>query len=311
MLTSLMGTPKIIVHLVGGLGNQLFQYAFGRHLAEISQAKLYLDISGYGNNKSPNSKIGKRVCGLQHFNPKGEFLFISRTDRKQLSLISKIWNKILYINSNNKPYYLKQTIIEPKSNYFIFDQNIYNQKIRGNVKIFGYWQSEKYFTDVADSIRREITVKKDLCGKNSMMAHTIQSTNSVAIHVRHGDNANSVAIGHGMLPMVYYRKSIKNLKKELNAPNFFVFSDDIPWAKQEFTFDVPITFVEHNNELNDYEDLRLMSLCNHYIIANSSFSWWGAWLGKKEEQIVYAPKRYYQNIDRPNPDLFPESWRII
>jgi hypothetical protein len=153
-------------------------------------------------------------------------------------------------------------------------------------------------------------VREEITGKNQELAKAIQNSVSVAVHVRHGDNASHIAAGLGVLPRQYYLTAMQALGRELANPRYFVFSDDISWAK-ELLSGGGITYVDQNRGARSYEDLRLMALGKHHVIANSTFGWWGAWLGKKEGQIVYAPKRYYQNVDRPNPDLYPPSWRQV
>ena len=109
----------------------------------------------------------------------------------------------------------------------------------------------------------------------------------------------------------YYFRALEIINQNINNPHFYIFSDDIVWAKEQFSNLPHFTFVEHNSDERNYEDMRLISLCKHHVIANSTFSWWGAWLGKKEGQIVFAPKEYYRNKKQPNPDLYPEGWRLL
>jgi hypothetical protein len=155
-----------------------------------------------------------------------------------------------------------------------------------------------------------LVVEDPLQGANLQLGRQIEGHEAVAVHIRHGDNAGAAA-GLGVLPFSYYQTAIRELRRHVHDPHLFVFSDDLDWAKSLIAFDVPTVFVSHNGATTDYEDLRLMSICKHHVLANSTFSWWGAWLGKKPGQIVYAPRRYYQNADRPNPDLYPESWRLL
>ena len=141
----------------------------------------------------------------------------------------------------------------------------------------------------------------------------IQSSDAVAIHVRRGDyisNQNTTEF-HGICSLDYYHKAIDEIISKVNDPHFFVFSDDPEWTQENLKIDAPTTYVAHNSSDKNYEDLRLMSLCNHFIIANSSFSWWGAWLSRNESKIVIAPSRWFQDIKYNDSDRLPEEWKRI
>ena len=150
-------------------------------------------------------------------------------------------------------------------------------------------------------------------GLNAELASEIQATVSVGVHIRRGDYvANPIANQfHGVCSLEYYLAAIAKLKEEIGAPRFFVFSDDIGWARQNLRLPDPTTFVDHNGEAHDYEDLRLMSLCKHHIIANSSFSWWGAWLSNNPDKIVIAPERWFRDPSMDPRDLVPEGWHRL
>jgi hypothetical protein len=307
--------PAVIVRLGGGLGNQLFQYAFGRRMSLANNADLRIDASGYEHIATPDPERGIRGLGLDHFKIQGT-LIRHRTGARPLESwvvrkLRKYHDKVVRLLEKRTPYYLRQDVFEAEDKHFKFDECVYNRRITGEVTFHGYWQTEKYFKEVEDLVRHELTIKDELAGANAELADAIRITNAVCIHVRHGDNANEVATALGILPPEYFRQAVSQLVQQVPEPQFFVFSEDIPWARQMLQLDFPITFVSNNDDLRNYEDLRLMSLCKHHILGNSTFSWWGAWLGKKGGQIVYAPRRYYQNIDRPNPDLYPETWRLI
>ncbi len=307
--------PIVTIHLMGGLGNQLFQYAFGRRLSLVNDATLFIDASGYGMNPSADAESGTRIPSLSHFGIAGAFLEpIEQSGpggARIKARMKKLWNYVHSAAEKWKPYYLRHAIVEPAENHFQFDSNVYNLRIKGSVSLRGFWQSERYFADIEDVLRKELVVLDDPEPQSAKLAEFIGSVNSIGIHVRHGDNANDVAASLGVLPKAYYDQAISSLSREVTEPQFFVFSDDLSWAKQFLCPNLRVEYVVHNNVWSDYDDLRLLSLCKHHIIANSTFSWWGAWLGKKNSQIVYAPRRYYQNIDRPNPDLYPQGWRLI
>jgi len=306
--------PRLTVHLMGGLGNQLFQYAFGRMLAHANGAELLLDASGYETYGPENPERGVRACGLQHFNiagrivggqhaPASPWMDLQRKAGKSGRLLRRLLDL-------PRPYYLRQEIDEPKGNYFRFDPRVCARTFQGALSVRGFWQTEKYFKRIEPLLRGELRWRTALPRGDAALAGLIEQSISVGIHVRHGDNAG-VAAALGVLPTQYYAGAVRQLGQQFPEASFFVFSDDIEWAKVVLPGNLRRTLMPRNRDGRDHEDLRLMSLCKHHVIANSTFSWWGAWLGKKPGQIVYAPRRYYQNIDRPNPDLYPKDWRLI
>jgi len=222
-----------------------------------------------------------------------------------------MWRLLVTFSGWTKPYYLRREIVEPEENHFRFDSRVHQIAFRGAVSVRGFWQTEKYFADISEVLRKELVVRHEMTGRDLKLAKALQDTVSVCVHVRHGDNANRIAALLGVLPRQYYLSAVEDLNRELASPHYFVFSDDISWARELLPRDMRVTYVEHNRGARSHEDLRLMSLGKHHIIANSTFGWWGAWLGKKGGQIVYAPRRYYQNVDRPNPDLYPAHWRLL
>ncbi|MGV8108434.1 alpha-1,2-fucosyltransferase [Methanospirillum sp.] len=288
----------IIVRLIGGLGNQMFQYAFGRHLAVHNNCQLKLDLSGFDNYTLRN-------YDLHHFNIEehianpddlsGVLLpsdwFFQRM-QKQLGILL---GRVLQIK------YVKEQIIDFIPEMLTLGDNIY---------LDGYWQSEKYFSDIKDIIKQEFTFKKKPDKMNASYIDEISNCVSVSVHIRRGDYVSDQRTNqtHGFLGLDYYNKGIRKMVHELEEPHFYVFSDDIKWAEQYLKADVPIHFIKHNGS-NNYEDLRLMSRCKHHIIANSSFSWWGAWLGKKDGQIVIAPNRWFTLKEKHNmDDRIPDRW---
>jgi len=308
-------SPQLTVHLMGGLGNQLFQYAFGRSLALANGARLVLDASGYQRQDVRDSSTGVRTCEIEHFNIVGEI--VCGSDRRSgsglaiLRRIGKILRLLRRISDTGKPYFCRQEILEPRSNYYHFDPRVLRRKFTGSVYVRGFWQSEKYFLPIEDHLRSELAWHTAMTPENLEFASRIQETTSVAVHVRHGDNARAAAQAMGVLPREYYETTLRALGEELGEPWFFVFSDEIAWARHLLGARPGITYVARDKPGEAHQDLELMAQCKHHIVANSTLSWWGAWLGKKSGQIVYAPRRYFQNVDRPNPDLYPESWRLV
>jgi hypothetical protein len=288
----------IIVKLMGGLGNQMFQYAFGRYLSLKNNSPIYIQADFLTNEEfSNNSLFTNREYQLDGYKISG--ILIGRKKIKR------------FLGSKNKiPHIRRKTLfIKERDNYGF--QNEY-LKLKGNIYLEGYWQSEKYFKEIESILYEEYILKKKLTGKNLETSKIIQDSEcSVSIHIRRGDYISNPIFSEvlGACSMQYYQKAIEFLRsKNLNIV-FFIFSDEIDWAKSNLDF---ITekkvFVDQNDDGSCYEDMRLMSLCQHNIIANSSFSWWGAWLNRNISKIVIAPKKWYNDRSIKNPDLIPESW---
>lgn len=290
----------IIVKLFGGLGNQMFQYAAGRRLANLHNTDLKFDFQGL------NYKI-KRNYALSIFNINEKFATsreIGNLKFKRRNLLKKIVAKIFNIPP-------KHSLAHIKEKYFNFDPEILNQP--NEVYLSGYWQSEKYFKDIEEIIRNEFTIKYPQTGKNKDFAKQINSCESVSIHIRRGDYISDAEVNqyHGICELDYYYSCIKQMTQKIDKPIFFVFSDEPAWTRENFRIDYPTVIIEHNSPENAYEDLRLMSQCKHNIIANSSFSWWGAWLNSNPYKIIFSPRIWFANTDRCDYDLVPKNWTKV
>lgn len=299
----------IVVRLHSGLGNQLFQYALGRQLSIIHKRPLKLDVSYY-TAADPDPQKGIRIYCLKHFDIQAQIAEPEDTTLFQKYLKKNLFSKVLRHASGFGKYYKRSFIFESPKNYWVFDSHLLTESLKAAVYLVGCWQTEKYFTSIESIIRNDFVFKNAPDEVNKKMLAEIDSSNAVCIHVRHGDNATKLSQKHGVLPLKYYHKAIEDLTRTVKSPYFYVFSDDPEWAKENLRLDFPSTFVSHNCDEKNYEDLRLMSHCKHHIIGNSTFSWWGAWLGKKSGQLVYAPKRYFIHTDSPL-DLYPASWKLI
>ena len=287
----------VLVELNGGLGNQLFQYAFGRRIALDRKAELRFDLSAF------TSQI--RQYKLQNFHIVGSPANAAELKRffwwkhnSISSLVYRLWDA-------SKVYYRRRCVDEQSIG---FDKNIL--KCPREVYLRGYWQSEKYFKDVAPTLHEELTVKVPLSGPNLSMMEKIKSCTAVSLHVRRGDYVSDppTTSTHGILPLEYYQAAIYLILERIPIPTFFVFSDEVPWVRENLRVEgAEVIYVEHNSTKMDYEDLRLMSHCQHHIVANSSFSWWGAWLCANDSKMVIAPQKWYA-IDLDTRDLIPEDW---
>ncbi|MEN9921551.1 MAG: hypothetical protein RLZZ517_529 [Candidatus Parcubacteria bacterium] len=281
----------IITKLKGGLGNQLFQYAFGRYLAEKNNDTLKLDILGL----QQNSKDTLRFYLLDKFNITAE---IANQDE-----IQKIKNPFGFLSKIAR-------LINTKilRNFYIgFEEKLL--KLKGNIYLDGYFQSELYFKEIEPIIRNEFTLKNPLSQLAQKIEEQIHNEGaSVSIHIRRGDYVTdpSAAKAHGTCDLDYYAQAISEISSSIVNPTFFIFSDDIEWVKENLKVE-STTYVSNPN-LTEYEELILMSKCKHNIIANSTFSWWAAWLNSNPSKIVIAPKQWRKDIDSDKLQILPKTW---
>jgi hypothetical protein len=187
-------------------------------------------------------------------------------------------------------------------------------QVKGNAYLDGTWQSEAYFSEIANRVRAEFTLREPATEANAIMSRTISSNPSaVSLHIRRGDYVIDKATRsiHEVCSEGYYRRALQHVAEAMSKPHIFVFSDDPTWAHENLRIPFPTTIVDHNPPNQGHEDLRLMSLCRHHIIANSSFSWWGAWLCRYPNKIVYAPGRWYNLVGYNIRDIVPIGWRLV
>ena len=284
----------IFVKLYGGLGNQLFQYALGRNLSEINNTRLKLDVSDLVNI-TPVGTGTKRDYRLKFFNITGDI-----ATPEELRYFKDRPKNLRYFYSKLKPYYKRPVIVEKT---FSFDDNIL--KVKDGSYLYGYWQSEKYFLYVQDILRHELTLKDGLSDNAKQIGDTILNSISVSLHIRRGDYLIKYYNDYHLLGINYYSKAISYIKNACKNVKVFVFSDDLDWARKNLENMTDIIFVCSNE---DFEDLYLMSLCQHNIIANSSFSWWGAWLNKNEKKTVLYSRDWFRGNKNSIRDLIIEGW---
>lgn len=291
----------IITHVIGGLGNQMFQYAAGRALSLERRQPLRLDISGYRGYKLHD---GFELHGIF------ECPAAVATEEEVQSILG--WQSPAAIRRVMlRPYlaFIRKggLVVEPHFHYWPGIKNAPD-----DCYLAGYWQSEKYFQEVASVIRTDFTFKSPLTGLNAVLADKINNVNAVSIHVRRGDyvsNPKNVA-RYGSCTEDYYQAAVRYISESVKKPFYFIFSDDISWVKDHFKIDLPCQYVDHNSGNESHNDMCLMSLCRHHIIANSTFGWWAAWLNPSPDKIVVAPKKWFiheVNID----DLYPKGWRLL
>ncbi len=276
---------------MGGLGNQMFQYAAGLSAAERLRTELKMDLSWFDSLEEVDTP---RFYELDNFNLKQEFVNKNDFVLKNGGFINRI------INIRKKQL---DSYIEPQFNYSDKFLNIKN-----NTYIEGYFQTEKYFKDIRGDVIKAFDLKNKASAESEKIIDQIKNSNSVSLHVRRGDyvsnkNANKF---HGLMSKTYYKKALSIIESKVSNPNYFVFSDEIDWVKKNFDLPKKSIYINHNK--SGVEDMRIMRECKHNIIANSSFSWWGAWLGQKERKIVVAPNSWFLNKEIDTSDIIPSRW---
>jgi hypothetical protein len=291
----------IIVRLRGGLGNQLFQFAAAHSLANHKGVELKSDLYTY-------TKHPLRKYELGHFN-----ISLPEASREEVhqftggNFISRYLNK--KNNYLNCPKVFAQPHYHFYEDFFSLPEPLY---------LSGYWQSEKYFTNVADSVRKMLKPAVALDSRNSELIATLGSTDSVAVHIRRTDyNPTSFFQPMGL---DYYQRAFQLIGQKIIHPRYFIFSDDITWSRQQLKDLKNATFIDHNKGDDSFKDLLLMSACRHQLIANSTFSWWAAWLNDFPGKTVIAPQTWFHNtwVTKQEPvyparfyntkDLLPPSW---
>jgi Glycosyl transferase family 11 len=292
---------KIVLRESEGLGNQLFQYAALRYYAKRYGAEIRIAVH-------PDAMCNgyPRPCQLQHFSiqaPMGERSVWDRflcTDNPWLKAASDLLRKVLRIQKCN----------EQVKDRFCFLRDLPLQPAVKTLYMWGYFQTYLMVEAVADELRLDLRFGQAASGKTLEVLNQIRSSkHAVSLHVRRGDSVLP-AEGKVVLPMEYYSDAISLFQQRLADPTFFVFSDDLPFAKENLPCDPKVVFVGHNDIFTAHEDLRLMSACQHHIIANSTFSWWGAWLSSQPDKMVIAPRKWYVGKDSDNPNLCPPDWML-
>jgi hypothetical protein len=291
----------VITRILGGLGNQMFQYAAGLSLAVKLESELKMDVREFKDYSLHQGFELERIFSVQGTRASSNDL--NRVLGWQSSRLAKSFIQKMNLSFLNSEKNVKEPSFEYWKGFEILDGDLY---------LDGYWQSEEYFKNIEDNIRLNFEFKIPFDKKNQKLSEVIQSVDSISLHIRRGDylNSNSANLIHGTCSMDYYHNAINYLKRKLDAPVLFVFSDDIAWVKKNLGTDLKAYYVSHNIAKNSYRDMQLMSLCNHNIIANSTFSWWGAWLNKNRDKIVIAPQKWFANdeMQLKTVNIYPNSW---
>ena len=287
----------IVVRLVGGLGNQLFQYAAGRAVAIRNGVPLKLDTSWFAT-------VSDRHYALAPYRIEATILptpparkpwqRIRKLDLLAARLGRSARDGSRYVESN-----------------FRFNAEVL--ALRAPASLDGFFQSEKYFAAVREQLLSELALRDDPQPQTLKMLRRIQSTDSICLHVRRGDYVSKASTNayHGTCSLDYYQSGLDIVRKGLQDPHCFIFSDDPHWVREKFRADIKMTCVDIHGTHEAQEDLRLMSACKRFVIANSSLSWWGAWLCADELKVVVAPQRWFGTSDNDTRDLIPDAWLRI
>lgn len=276
----------ILVQLLGGLGNQMFQYAAGRALAERHGVPLKLNVSALHNFNPTDTP---RRYALEPFAIEAPLATTAElrtfSARRRLHLAHRLQEQGTAFNQA-----------------FMY--------AGPRTALIGYWQSERYFADIAPTVRREFTIRAAPSARDESLLNEIRSLDAVSVHIRRGDYVTNATINalHGLLPPSYYQEAAAGLADQIAAPHFYIFSDDPAWAREHLTLPGPITVIDHHGPDDACEDLRLMCACKYHIVANSSFSWWGAWLSERPGKIVVAPRQWFRSPDVDASDICPPEW---
>jgi hypothetical protein len=273
----------IITALNGGMGNQMFQYALGRHLSIRRNDTLFLSTLFF------SSAMSKRRYGLDHFNVKGT-----------------VSNDVEAIRHSALLWTVRQ--VDFRFHSSIFDTSV------PNLMIDGFWQSEKYFSDVSDIIRADFAFKAPLPQQYSALVASMEAESSVCLHVRRDDYLDR-GDNKGFIGNEYYRRSCEYIASQIDNPHFYIFSDEIDWCRENLHIPYKRTLIQPESSAVDH--LQLMTRCKYFVIANSTFSWWGAWLGRCPTKLVVAPRRWFRREMSWDPtaalflsshDLIPKEW---
>lgn len=284
----------IITRLNGGLGNQLFQYAFGRALSLKHGVPLRLDVRDYQQKPQHGLLINQ-------FNIAGEFL--SAKDSRLAPNIERRtkWQRTLW---NIHPFHPRWTREKP------FGFQTRWLKLGQHVYLDGYWQSEAFFRDFADTLRQELTLTKPTSLATQEIAAQMRQSRSVAMHIRRGDYVTDPKVAKIYLPLTlsYYERCLNDWASDHRNVRVFVFSNDIAWCKKNIRWSQPTVYVDHTTTASAHEDLYLMQQAECCITANSTLSWWGAWLGQRPNHTVYTPAKWFYPNTLDDQHLACDAW---
>lgn len=299
----------IILKVLGGLGNQMFEIAFARMISLELNEKIYLDLSAYKQYKIRSFSISNlNISRSIKYIEESELPLLYKIYLKITQKIYHVYQKVVkIITRNDRIGNIPYDLLAKRGLYYNFD--VYHYKTLNNkckIKcLYGYFQSEKYFEKYKNQISEELKVKIPPTDKEKKLLEEIKNCNAVGVSMRLGDDYIKSSLLNVCKENFYYKGMdyIDNKNKDVV---FYIFSDDVDRAKQ-FKFKYPVRYVEG---FKDYESLRLLYSCRHFVISNSSFSWWGAYLSNNTDKIVVAPNKWYNN-SKEQPDIYLEDMILI
>ena len=290
----------IIISFSGGLGNQLFQYAFSRSLARQNPShKIYYTDYLIRRDFAHNGYELDCLFG------------IALLSTSYVECLTRIIRKILLF-PRIKPivYFLLSLVriyVREERYYYSFDVSFMTAYKGVNIYV-GYWQTALYFQPVIEEIIRKFTFDvEQLSDHSRKIMHMVEHCQSVSVHIRRGDYLSSANVDNvgSICDLFYYHAAMEYMRHCLDNVYFFIFSDEVVWAAEHIRGE-RIIVISGNSGKDAWQDMCLMSKCRHHIIANSTFSWWGAWLSRNEDKFVIAPSRFSRDI--VDEDLIPSSW---
>ena len=289
----------VISELTGGMGNQMFQYAAAKALSGHHHTDLMLDVISFYREELPYLEV-PRNFDLYNFKGVNEILISDRNQIADNNFYKK--NKLAKLF----PPHRRKVYKEP---FYHFDKNFF--KSRKDVLLKGGWQSEKYFSAHKNEVRQAFRVKDEVIKPVKELGHQLNNENSVAVHVRRGDYLRLPIIleWHGVLDASHYNNALLLLRSKLEKPfSIYYFSDDPLWVEENLCQKWPGKIISKDSQNTAIEDFYLMSQCRHNLIANSSFSWWAAWLNPNPDKTVIAPQKWFNKAPLDTRDLIPENW---
>lgn len=285
----------ITVGLKGGLGNQLFQYALGRRLSLDYDCPLIIDARALAHDPLRNYALN-------------QFQIPSRLAKPLSYPLSGLASRLNFLYKR-LPWIQRLNVVNEKS--FAFDPQILECGDR--VYLNGYWQSERYFLPIRQTLLTDLQLAATLNTEQAELAQKIQACNAISLHVRRGDYLTDAKTNsyHGLCDLDWYDRAVDAITQGISSPQFYVFSDDYEWASHNLQLNYPTHFIKPQPDGNESVDMYFMSICKHNIIANSSFSWWGAWLNQNPSKKVIAPAQWFANAPHDTRDLIPSDWHRL
>jgi hypothetical protein len=276
----------------------MFQYAAGLALAQQHEVELRFDLEWFDAFQLHQGLELRRVFGL-------DIPAASNAEmRRVLGWLTVSRVRRIFSRSSLQMVRPSSLAVEPHFHYWAGFRDL-----PADCYIDGYWQSERYFSLVAERVREAFRFVEPLEPENEELIQEMSCVESVSLHVRRGDYVRNRNVGqvHGVDLTDYYRKAVEKIGHRIQNPHYYIFSDEPDWVRENLSLSSPFTIVEHNRGVDSYRDMQLMTHCKHYILANSSFSWWGGWLGRRQSSCIIAPGSWFNRADIDCSDIYFEG----